>query len=570
MTNRNGRLGGCTLLTLSLLIAGCGGDAVTQTGGDAATDAGGAGDTGVDATEPTDAQVHDSSAPDSATADSAMADSSVADGSPDANPPIDASGDAGSEADAVSDARADAPVDAASACDDNDLCTTDSVGADGGCVNTPIVCTASDPCHSAGTCGSATGTCTGGSLTTPVRDDFNTGTTTNAAKWTANTTAAGAPRVAQAGGVLTITDRGYLNTTSQFNPAAGVLRVTGEWTFTTVSDGDFMQIATRSDGTPAGSAGELQNGVECLYYTGGGSLAIVSRGAAVVTNAVNGTLAAAQGDTLLFDLVDDGNQVTCTARNRNGGALSTATATSTFAPAMNLVTFHNREQEGGSDHVSALDNVQIEQGVLTAPAEAWEFDESSGGAAQDSVALIDGTYGSSVTHAAGLLGNAATFDGDSNAFANFGVPVGQFGTNDFSASIWFKQAGPTQNMALLSNRSSPSGGVFFDIRINQGLVGAEIDDDVGDYTAASNATNVSDGTWHQAVAVRQGVALSLYIDGVLQKTATAANVVNIANTNALQIGTDAATANFNGSTDETRLYARALNACEIPILASRP
>ena len=563
MTDRNGRLGGGTLLTLSLMIAGCGGSVATQTAGDAATDA------GEDATEPIDAQVHDSSAPDSSAPDSSAPDSSS-----DANPPMDASADAGgdaeSEADAVSDARADAPVDAASACDDNDLCTTDSVGADGGCVNTPIVCTASDPCHSAGTCDSATGTCTSVPLTTPVRDDFNTGTTINVAKWTPNTTAVGAPSVAQAGSVLTITNRGYLNTTSQFNPAAGVVRVTGEWTFTTVSDGDFMQIATRSDGTPAGSASKLQNGVECLYYTAGSSLAIVPRGAAVVANAVNGTLAAAQGDTLLFDLVDDGNHITCTARNRNGGALATATATSTFAPATNLVTFHNREQEGGSNHVAVLDNVQIEQGVLTAPAEAWAVNESSGSTAQDSVALIDGTYGSSVTHTAGLLGNAATFDGDSNAFINFGVPVGQFGTNDFSASIWFKQAGATQNMALLSNRTSSSGGIFFNIRINQGLIGAEVNDNAGNYAAANNATNVSDGTWHQAVAVRQGVALSLYIDGVLQKTSTAPNVANIANTNPLQIGTDAATVNFNGSTDEARIYARALNACEIPFLASRP
>ncbi len=405
---------------------------------------------------------------------------------------------------------------------------------------------------------------------TPVRDDFNSGTAINPAKWTPNTTAVGAPSVAQAGGLLTITDRGYLTTTSQFNPAAGVLRVTGEWTFVTVSDGDFMQIATRSDGTPAGSTSELQNGVECLYSTAGGSLTIVSRGAAVVANAVNGTLAAAQGDTVLFDLVDDGNHITCTARNRNGGALAVATATSAFAPAASRVTFRNREREGGNDHVAALDNVQIEQGVLTAPAEAWAVDESSGDTTRDSVALLDGTYGTSVTHTAGLLGNAATFGGDSNSFINFGVPAGQFGTNDFSASIWFKQGAATQNMALLSNRSSSSGGIFFDIRINHGLVGAEIDDNVGDYTAASNATNVSDGTWHQAVAVRQGVALSLYIDGVLRQTSTAPNVANIANTNPLQIGIDAATANFNGSTDEARLYARALDACEIPILASRP
>ncbi len=161
MTNRNGRLGRGTLLTLSLVIAGCGGNAVMPTAGDAATDA------GEDATGPLDAQVDDSSVPDSSVPDSSVPDSSLADSSPDANPPRDASGDAGSEADAVSDARSDAPADADAAppCDDNDLCTTDSVGADGGCVNTPIVCTASDECHSAGTCDSASGACSNPAVT---------------------------------------------------------------------------------------------------------------------------------------------------------------------------------------------------------------------------------------------------------------------------------------------------------------------------------------------------------------------------------------------------------------------
>jgi|GEM_PF-3049004 len=45
-------------------------------------------------------------------------------------------------------------------CDDGDLCTTNDHCAGGGCVSTPVTCTALDSCHAAGTCDPTTGTCT--------------------------------------------------------------------------------------------------------------------------------------------------------------------------------------------------------------------------------------------------------------------------------------------------------------------------------------------------------------------------------------------------------------------------
>src|SRR5207253_114352 len=45
-------------------------------------------------------------------------------------------------------------------CDDRNACTETDVCALGTCVGTdPVVCTASDPCHAAGTCDPATGAC---------------------------------------------------------------------------------------------------------------------------------------------------------------------------------------------------------------------------------------------------------------------------------------------------------------------------------------------------------------------------------------------------------------------------
>ncbi len=51
-------------------------------------------------------------------------------------------------------------LDAATRCNDNNACTTDTCDpTTGACINTPKVCTASDQCHVAGTCAPATGVC---------------------------------------------------------------------------------------------------------------------------------------------------------------------------------------------------------------------------------------------------------------------------------------------------------------------------------------------------------------------------------------------------------------------------
>jgi 6-phosphogluconolactonase (cycloisomerase 2 family) len=51
-------------------------------------------------------------------------------------------------------------------CDDGDICTLGDVCSSGSCAGTPVVCTASDQCHDAGTCDGVTGLCSD-----PIRVD---------------------------------------------------------------------------------------------------------------------------------------------------------------------------------------------------------------------------------------------------------------------------------------------------------------------------------------------------------------------------------------------------------------
>ena len=81
--------------------------------------------------------------------------------------------------------------------------------------------------------------------------------------------------------------RAHLNTVQQFDPndaAVGGLTIRGQWEF--VSGDDFMQILTRTDGTPAGGFGETANGVEFFVNIIGGSdsAEIRGRGGAAVVD----------------------------------------------------------------------------------------------------------------------------------------------------------------------------------------------------------------------------------------------------------------------------------------------
>jgi hypothetical protein len=97
---------------------------------------------------------------------------------------------------------------------------------------------------------------------------------------------------------------------------------------------------------------------------------------------------------------------------------------------------------------------------------------------------------------------AAVCDGD----------LSNIGTGDFRISL---QVTTTQTgwVAIANQRGNCGPGVFWDIRLTDGLLYVEVDD-VAHYTAlTSTGRKVNDGAPHTILVVRAAGTLTVYVDG---------------------------------------------------------
>ncbi|MCU0915405.1 MAG: LamG domain-containing protein, partial [Planctomycetes bacterium] len=82
------------------------------------------------------------------------------------------------------------------------------------------------------------------------------------------------------------------------------------------------------------------------------------------------------------------------------------------------------------------------------------------------------------------------------------------------------------------------------------------------------STNVDDGKWHHVAGVFNGATIGLYVDGVLDRSATATGAISF-NAWAVWIGANAQVAGrqWVGLIDDVRIYSHALSAAEVAALA---
>ena len=100
-----------------------------------------------------------------------------------------------------------------------------------------------------------------------------------------------------------------LNTLAQYDPTrVGGLNITGDWKFTGTTNLTFLQIDTRSTGTPGGTYGEVTGGIEFEYMQGNATPTIQIEGGIASIGAVTtaGSLNVAIGDNLSFNATDNG------------------------------------------------------------------------------------------------------------------------------------------------------------------------------------------------------------------------------------------------------------------------
>jgi hypothetical protein len=143
-----------------------------------------------------------------------------------------------------------------------------------------------------------------------------------------------------------------------------------------------------------------------------------------------------------------------------------------------------------------------------------------------------------------------------------------FGSGDFSVGLWAKVRGYSNQGSccnFLASKYNADAGTApgYGIYYSSGNVPIFSIHDGTNETAATGTTDLRSG-WHHIVGVRSGTTTYLYVDGVLQKTATG-STGSVSNSENFYIGASGTVSqrNPNAIVDEARVYARALTAAEV-------
>ncbi len=191
----------------------------------------------------------------------------------------------------------------------------------------------------------------------------------------------------------------------------------------------------------------------------------------------------------------------------------------------------------------------------------WKFDEGQGTIAYDSAGSNHGNvYGATWT--AGQINGALSFDGvddyveipDSDDF--------DFGTRDFSISVWFKTSNSMRDQYII-DFYGPSNTPHIEIYTSYGNLGTHIMP--GDKRIRDGG--VADDEWHHsAITLDNGESYGyqLYLDGVNVGKTTYSGF--LADWETISIATrDLGYPNkpFDGKIDEVMIYNRVLSAGEI-------
>jgi len=134
-------------------------------------------------------------------------------------------------------------------------------------------------------------------------------------------------------------------------------------------------------------------------------------------------------------------------------------------------------------------------------------------------------------------------------------------------------------MDLFGNRVNVGDGNFIQLRISaNGSVEFELDEDVSgtNYQAVTGGSGLDDAQWHHLAARRNGMTLSIFVDGALaaSNTRSTGAPTDLSNGAPLRLGSSSIAATQNllttGTFDDVRIYNSALGDCDIALIGSLP
>jgi hypothetical protein len=211
--------------------------------------------------------------------------------------------------------------------------------------------------------------------------------------------------------------------------------------------------------------------------------------------------------------------------------------------------------------------------VATGPAAYWRLGETSGTIAADYMSSYDGANQGGVT--VGQPGPQPVTDPGfetTNSAFGYGLPsqtdTGLFlldNQTNFTLSCWVNMTTVSSLNCLMDQDQSVRLGFYLGNLTLQASVAPAA-------SITTPASAVTDGQWHFVVATGTSNSISLYVDGVVQATATVDKSAGYgAGLHPFKIGGSlwATTGNdFVGSLDEVALFYRALSASEVAMLYS--
>lgn len=194
----------------------------------------------------------------------------------------------------------------------------------------------------------------------------------------------------------------------------------------------------------------------------------------------------------------------------------------------------------------------------------WKFDDGSGSTLTDSGDLaLNGTLINGPTWVSGQVDGALHFDYGDGAYVE--VPDSTaLRPAQITVATWLNPT--TLDTAWESAITKTSSGSWSD---GWGLASFSDSEDkiyffINNYWTDNASTTLPLNTWSHVVGTYDGVAIKLYVNGVLVDTHPYSTPID-SSTSPVQIG-DAHGYPWNGSIDDTKIYNRALSAEEVAAL----
>ncbi|MFC1711731.1 DUF2341 domain-containing protein [Patescibacteria group bacterium] len=200
-----------------------------------------------------------------------------------------------------------------------------------------------------------------------------------------------------------------------------------------------------------------------------------------------------------------------------------------------------------------------QENIGSPPVGFWKLDEGAGYTTFDSSGNNNDGYlatgDSAPIWTSGMVGKGLEFDGTNDYVNILHDDLIDFDDSDsFTVSGWIKTTGHTGGSGTIVAKVT-SGLVGYQLYVGANTARIILEDG-SNYPAVESTSIVNDGDWHHVAGVRNVAddKIYIYVDGVLENSATDTTTSTISNSEDVTIGRFEGGNFFNGKIDHVKIY----------------